>query len=512
MHLTRSKWSALGVAALIFLAACAGTASSAPTTTEHAPATAAVSPTTTAAVSPTTTVAAPITAASTTTTASATVPPPVFTAAPCPADRPAELQCGTVEVPVDRSKPAGAMMNLAVTIRPATTAVDQAPVLTLTSAGTGMRYSTSPDSAPAWADGRELIWVDRRGAAGSDGTLDCQLVPFTTALQAGGAGPEELAAVSACFAKAAAGPIPFGSLLDLDNVVADLVRVRAALGIKQWVVSTVRSGFDIGVRLLTTDESGVVSLVAADPMFAGGGQNSDSLAASWQAFLDDCSKTPDCAKYGDLSADLTSVLARVKDGAATDVIDPLSGKPYVIHDYNVAGAVIFSLQGPFLSSLPMVVTKLLDPSDDHSFASAATSLVDPTWTVNGAISLGLICQDVGLIMGGTGGTDTEFASGGTGSVCAGVKGVPKVVTPLVAPTSDAPVLIGRGEYSAFSQTERLTALTKPLSNAQIVSIAHVGSASTAGDCWRGMVTAFLAEPAAPLDTACATAFSLPAFK
>ena len=504
MHLARSKRSTLGAAALIILAACtSGTNSSDATTTASAP--------TTAAATTSSTAAATTTVAPTTTAPTAIAPPPVFTTTPCPADRPAELQCGTVQVPVDRSKPAGALMNVAVTIRPATTAADQPPVLTLTSAGTGMTYSTSADSAPTWADGRELIWVDRRGAGSSDGTLDCELVPFTTVLRAGGAGPDELAAVGACVAKAAAAPIAFDALLDLDNVAADLARVRAALGIKEWVVSTVRSGFDVGVRLLGADKSGVVSLVAADPMFAGGGQNSDSFAASWKAFLADCATVPACANFGDLAGDLTTALARVKGGVPTSVVDPLSGKPFVIHDYNLTGAVAFGLQGP-VQLLPGVVAGLVDPAGDDAFASLTLSVSDPTWTKNGAISFGLVCQDVGLIMGGTGGTDTEFDSSGTGSVCAGVKGVPKVVTPLVAPATDVPVLIGRGEYSFMSSTERLAALVKPLSNALVVPIAHAGSVSSAGDCWQGIVSAFLAGPTAALDTACAAAVPLPEFK
>jgi pimeloyl-ACP methyl ester carboxylesterase len=402
-------------------------------------------------------------------------------------------------------------MNVAVTVRPATTAADLPPVLTLTSAGTGMAYSTSADSAPPWADGRELIWVDRRGAGGSDGTLDCELTPYTTVLRSGGAGPEELAAVTGCFAKAAAAPIAFDALLDLDNVAADLVRVRAALGIDQWVVSTVRSGFDVGVRLLGADPSGVVSMVAADPMFAGSGHNSDSFAASWKAFVADCATVPACANFGDLAGDLTTALARVKDGVPTTVVDPLSGKPFVIQDSSVIAAVGFGLQGP-VALLPGVITGLLDPAGDDAFASLTLGLGDPTWTNNGAISLGLVCQDVGLIMPATGGKDSEFGGEGTGQVCAGVKGAPKVVTPLVAPTSDVPVLIGRGEYSVMSSTERLDALVKPLSAAQVVPIAHVGSASSAADCWQGIVSAFVAEPAATLDTACAATVPLPEFK
>jgi hypothetical protein len=220
---------------------------------------------------------------------------------------------------------------------------------------------------------------------------------------------------------------------------------------------------------------------------------------------------PACANYGDLAGDLKTVLSRVKDGVPTTVVDPLSGKPFVIHESNVIGAVAFALGGP-AALLPGVLSGLLDPSGDDAFASLTLGLGDPTWTNNGAISFGLVCQDVGLIMPGTGGTDKVFAGEGTGPLCAGVKGVPKVVTPLVAPTSDVPVLIGRGEWSGMSSMERLTSVVKPLSQAQIVPVANVGSVSSAGDCWQGIVTAFLAGPTAALDTTCAAAVPLPEFK
>ena len=82
--------------------------------------------------------------------------------------------------------------------------------------------------------------------------------------------------------------------------------------------------------------------------------------------------------------------------------------------------------------------------------------------------------------------------------------------PLVAPTSDMPVLLFEGGLDPVAPPRFADVITAQLSHATVVVDPAGGHGNVfANDCTKGIFDAFLADPTAPLDTSCVAALPPP---
>ena len=102
---------------------------------------------------------------------------------------------------------------------------------------------------------RDVVLVDQRGGGDSTPSLDCPEMTSPASRESTSGG---LAGDRACRDRlAAAGLDP--AVVTVARIAADLVSVRQALGIDRWHLHGVSFGTRIGLELLRTDESAIIS-------------------------------------------------------------------------------------------------------------------------------------------------------------------------------------------------------------------------------------------------------------
>jgi len=333
----RSRVAAsLAAVAVLALAACSssshgGTTSPRPTTA--APTTAAPTSAATPAPSPPpTTTDAPTASAAPTSTVPATLAPASLRWVPCTeSDLKAADQCSSLQVPLDRSKPTGTQITLALVRRPAGVPSKRTGSLLINPGGPGGSTLSEFDFL---ADGLsssvrqqlDVVGWDPRGVGKSDplkcfdGPTGDRLLadsPDLTTAAGQAKSQSDARELAAGCAKYSGALLPFVGTVD---TAKDMDAIRAAVGDDKLTYLGYSYGTFIGtvyaqlfptkVRALALD--GAVDSTV-DPITSTEVQ-ADGFENNLKAFLADCSSSAGCAFHpgGDLLTAVRSLRARVQ--------------------------------------------------------------------------------------------------------------------------------------------------------------------------------------------------------
>jgi pimeloyl-ACP methyl ester carboxylesterase len=251
----------------------------------------------------------------------------------------AEVTCGTVEVPEDRTDPESRTITLAVARLHARTPDPRPDPVVQLEGGPGFPSLEDVEgyARSAVLDERDFILWDQRGTGFSDPNLDCpetneavwQIFASTDEPEAEGQVIAE--SVRACRERVV------GDGVDLDGYdttqnAADLEDVRVALGIDQWNLRGISYGSALAIEALRNHPEGIRSvlldsIVPPDSPFGAMGRGQSALTA-FDELYEACEQDADCAtRYGELEALFTEAAARLDaDPHQTEVVDPATGE------------------------------------------------------------------------------------------------------------------------------------------------------------------------------------------
>ncbi|WP_430781138.1 alpha/beta hydrolase [Actinoplanes sp. G11-F43] len=316
---------------------------------------------------------------------------PAITWATC--DDRAEVQCGSVTVPIDWSKPGGATLDIALARRPAGDPRARIGTLVINPGGPGGSGVASvkggfADHLPAEVLRRfDLVGFDPRGVAGS-GQMRCLPSDLTAAhyLPTTAAQFDELRAGNRAAAESCheiSGPL--AGFLDNLSVVRDIDAVRAAVGDKKLTFYGISYGSMMGQQYAQVFPDRVRALVLDSNMDHSRATTWDFLRSETVAaqqvfdrFVEWCAGTDECALHGkDVRKVVADLHARAEAGELGET-DPLT----LLDD------IQSMFGGPYWPELADRLTDLsaAEPSPDPTAEAAAT--VEPIEDING-----IFCSD-----------------------------------------------------------------------------------------------------------------------
>jgi pimeloyl-ACP methyl ester carboxylesterase len=434
----------------------------------------------------------------------------------------ARLRCGTVRVPRDPARPAAGHFDLAVVVkRSQAPQAGAAPVLFLHGGPGGEQVRFMGRGAKDFAPGRDTVAFDMRGG-GRTTPLVCTRTGIALAaatrqaLEGQDARPAREAALQACAAEAAAAglaPEHFGT----ERNVADAEAIRQALGIAKWNVYGGSYGTTVGADYLARHPQAIESLVL-DSLYPPDAFVPPVREAQGRAIarlLDECAADAACARR-------FPGLTRAQADAALVGLDaqPLKfefqGRSYAAGEQGVRATLLGLF---FNEATARTAPWFLDAVRRRDGQAIAAMLALPLYAGDamaseGSATLGLMatdCRDRPRHHVADQGPGPSWMALFAGVQSGGCGRWPLGTPPILPVGTAVPVLVLSAGYDGFQPDgaavaraigPAATALTVPLA-------AHV--VRGAGDCPRGLVAQFIAQPARTLDTACLAGMTAPAF-
>jgi len=236
-------------------------------------------------------------------------------AADCPFDIPFGLvmDCGTLTVPENRTKPDSPDIELAVAIlRAPGPDVQPDPIVYLAGGPGGSALADFIVEPEAWVDypfsrRRDLIFIDQRGTGYSTPTLNC------TELEA--EEPEEEAELD-CRDRLLAAGIDLSAYNTAENA-ADIAALAEALDYESWNLLGISYGTRLALVVIRDHPQSVRSVVLDSPFPPNAATAEDESINTMEAFrllFDDCASDPDCsAAFPDLEAVLLDTVVRLNE-------------------------------------------------------------------------------------------------------------------------------------------------------------------------------------------------------
>lgn len=452
-----------------------------------------------------------------------------------------EYTCGYLTVPETRSDPAGPTVRIAVTTVPAQSATPAAdPIVYLDGGpgGAGSQSATSAVAAGMNAD-HDMVFVDQRGTYRSEPFLSCPEQDAFYAEVNGLAysdpatGERSDAATAACRARLVSDGVVLDSYNSAENA-ADIADLRVALGIEEWNLYGVSYGTDLALTVLRDHPEGVRSVVldsVVPPNFRWTADFWPAASAAFDEMYAACAAQEACAAaYPDLEAEFTDTVTRLEAEPTTVPVTTAAGDTVavVVDGYKLANAVVLRLAtGPANSAvLPQMIHEIA-AGDGAGIASTLVLSVPPADLVGLGLQWGVFCsEDVPR-------TSLEEV------VSLGAKALPEFPESVLAllpqvprffadcaiwdvpaagdaahqpAVSDVPVLFLGGTFDAVTAPYWQDAATPTLSASQVVNFPGLGHhVITQSPCPVVVMSAFLADPSAPVDEACVAGVTAPVF-
>lgn len=459
-----------------------------------------------------------------------------FEPAPCPVPVPqgAEVECGYLMVPEDRSLPASGTIRLAVAIlRSYSDDPAPDPVVYLEggpggSALEGLEYWLD---SPLLED-RDFILLEQRGTRYSDPWLDCPELTssYIESWRQGLSDEEEAAreveAAIECRDRLRAEGVDLAAY-DSAASAADLADLRQVLGYDEWNLYGISYGTRLALTTMRDHPEGIRSVILDSvypPAVDGLSTIPPNTERVFSKLFDDCAADPVCrAAFPHLEADFYQLLERANDKPITVTVShpdsgeqlrlPLDGDDLV---WELFLAFYSETEIPYL---PLVIEQasqgnyeLLVPLTDTALRTILSGSDGMSNSVN--------CSE-----------EVPFSS--PAEVAAAAEAIPPLlraftftstfeicdlwgagtVDPIEdeAVYSDIPTLVLAGTYDPITppSSGRLAAAT--LSNSFYYEFPGLGHGVTTADCPASIAAAFLNNPAAEPDTSCLDELSGPVF-
>lgn len=432
---------------------------------------------------------------------------------------PMAAQCGTLQVPENRTRPDGRKITLAIAVLPANTLNPRADPLFILAGGPGQAASYLGPFAVSLTGvrkDREIVLVDQRGT-GRSSPLDC---PAFNLDEAPGAALElELDPVpraATCVQELAAKGIDAAQYTTA-AWIADLDAVRAALGYARVNLWGGSYGTRVALEYLRRHPDRVRSVVldgVAPPSMKVSLDVWPSRDIALSAVLDACAHAPACrAAFPDLPGTLAAIRDRLgPQGRDIALVDPRTGErrtQRVTFDH-VIGALQPLTYSPELSALlPQIVERA--NADDFGPLYAGVMLVTSNLAeqMNNALHYSVTCaEDVPRVSP----ADVERSLAGVRSKALALRALavcdiwPRGTSPADATRpveSDVPVLILSGALDPVTPPANGAEVAKSLSASRHIVAQGYGHIVSPHACAPRLIAAFVDNPSvASLPAAC----------
>jgi pimeloyl-ACP methyl ester carboxylesterase len=478
----------------------------------------------------------------TTTTAGGTTAARAFAYATCPTpnikgipslDFPANMRCGYLTVPEDRSKPDGRSIRIFVMRVPAVSANPRPDPIVVLSGGPGGGGSfefPSRIKSGMNAD-RELILVDQRGTHLADPLLGCADYDeslnrdFSIGFMSPAAATADVAATKACGDRFRAAGIDLSAYNTKENA-ADLADLRVALGIPSWNMYGVSYGTKLALVSLRDHPEGIRSLIVdsvSPPNLNIAKEWWSAPAESFKAVFAACRAQPACAAaFPTVEADFYATVKRLDTAPVTVETKDASGAPatLIIDAFSFAYTLIDATEHGDPAIIPKMVADMARGNSDLVAKAMLGEQTLPQIVGLGGLGLAftIFCGEAANLT-----TEQEYLTkskavlpefpdsvftlqpkqGRLFQQCPvwDVKDAdPSMMTPVV---SDVPVLIIEGTFDAATAPSWVDLITPGLKANQFVSMPFTGhSVYGKSPCAAQIAAAFLANPTQPVDKTC----------
>lgn len=322
---------------------------------------------------------------------------PALRLAPCQLRQAQDLlliaaQCGHLQVPEDRSRPAGRQLSLFVARIAAVSRQHQPDPLFVLAGGPGLGASDFyPNVAAVFARihrDRDIILVDQRGTGRSNALL-CEL--DEAALW--DAGVEQIGrAVGACQAQLAA----HNDLAQFTTsvAVADLEAVRQALGYARINLYGSSYGTRVAqhyLRRYPRQARAVILDGVVPPQLALGPDTAIDAQHAFARILARCREQADCARaFGDPEQDYELLRSRLaQKGVPVTLPDPRSGKPLTVDFSMPAFATVLRLASYSAEQAALLPLALHLASHEAYYQPLAAQFLTATATYDALLALGM---------------------------------------------------------------------------------------------------------------------------
>lgn len=475
--------------------------------------------------------------------ATAQAQPGAFTPTDCFTELPAgmttdDVRCGLVTVPLEHADPEGETIEVAVVVVEATGSSPAADPVLMLGGGPGEKliaafpllFGEGTPFASILGE-RDIVLLDQRGVGFSQPALDCPEVPANLMEMSGDPLATFIEAVGECHDRLVSEGANL-SAFDTGNNVADIDLVREALGYETWNVFGNSYGARLALKAAAANEDTIRAQVLSSSI--PGDANfledaGDSFATALERLYDACAASESCAdSFGDIEADVVSVLERLRDEPATlEVVDPATGRTLGVP--LTAGDVAASLfqvfyAAPFLPYLPALVDALEAGEYERLLLFSMQQEAIPT-PISQGMQFSFICAEEVAY------TSPEALQDRTpdDSLAAEllVETNPVIGLPVfeiceawdvetadestfdpVAP--DVPTLIFSGDYDQITPPSYAAEVADSLEDEVLVEVPDSGHspAFSLGECGFTILADYLANPSGTPETGCATSRTL----
>lgn len=475
---------------------------------------------------------------------------PSYEGAPCPdpniagfpaADLGPEYTCGYLTVPETRSDPGGPQIRVAVATIPAQSATPAEDPIVYLDGGpgnTGLLSAVSAVAAGVNAE-HDVVFVDQRGTYHSEPFLSCPEQDAFYAEVVGLAyndpatGEKSDAATAACRERLVEAGVALDAYNSAENA-ADIADLRVAMGIDEWNLYGVSYGTDLALSVLRDHPEGIRSVVLDSVVPPNQRWTADfwpTAAAAFDQMYAACAAQAACASaYPDLEREFIDTVNRLDAEPLAVEVTTAAGETVttLVDGYKLANAVILRLaSGPGASAAVPQMIHEIAAGDGAGIASTVARSGPPPGLLGLGLQWGVFCSedvprtDLEEVVELGAEALPEFPE----SVLALLPQVPRFFADCaiwdVAPAgeaahapavSDVPVLFLGGTFDAVTAPYWQEAATPTLSASQVVNFAGLGHHVIMQDpCPLAVMTGFLAEPAVPVDDACAAEVRPPIF-
>ena len=476
------------------------------------------------------------TSASTTTSTTRAHYRPVYVKGPCNDEVPhnQRIECGTLTVPENRSKPDGRKVVLPVAIlRTADPHPAPDPVVYFQG---GPGFAGLPAIAGfldhGYTGNRDVIVFDQRGTGEAKPSLACpEVYDANAANNADYRASYDVArkrfsdAVHACAERLRAAGVDLNQF-NTRAIADDTADLRTALGIKQWNLFGVSYGTTVALDTMRAHPEGIRSVVV-DSVFPPdvpwtATKTVDDFARVQRVFFDGCAKDPAChASYPNLEADFNAAVAELDAHPYhTQFTDPFSKKtqPFVIDGATAISGFYQALyDSDLIPVLPSVIERIkagtAGPILDGLVAELGPNINGAAEAQHQAVNCSdradtVRDDDVPALIAKNPDYDRLLISY---TVCSAI-GVAPAPQGFSEPVRSAiPTLVMGDEYDPVTPPDDSRNTAQALSNATFVRFPGLGHGAVFSDrpCPGAIFKAFLAAPTSPVDSSCVASMGPP---
>ena len=461
---------------------------------------------------------------------------PVFVKGACTDEVPQDprVECGTLTVPEDRSKPNGQKVVLPVAIVHSADP-DPAPDPVVYFSG-GPGFPGLTDAAGflrrAQAGNRDVILFDQRGTGRSQPSLDCPEVHDATSKIFGAADSFEAESrlLSDSLFKCRDRLRDSGVDLDQYNTEAiadDVADLRTAMGIPSWNLFGVSYGTTVALATMRQHPEGIRSAVIDSVVPTDVGVGAPETVAAFErvkrVLFDGCANDPAChAAFPKLESDIADIIAAMDATPYQgSIVNPTLQRstPITITGADAAAGLFNAMYDTnLIPQLPNLIEQLksgaVGPIIDQVTVQALEQINGTAEAQTAAVD----CHDRGSFVDADKDQRAlqEHPEDSTlllfTSVSCKEFGVEPSTSGFNDPVrSDIPTLVFGDEYDPVTPPEQSKHAAETLSHATYVEFPGLGHGAvfSGRQCPVGLFRSFLADPNASLDTRCVSTMGEP---